>query len=328
MKNIWMAVGLVVATAAAPGSAATGGEEVLIPSYYRYLLATQVSAQGAKLAAEAPAGVTNAVLSAVEQWAGQRMSVVRAELEKQFGEQARGRFEAFVTAYSEAERQNDTAYLGQLAQRAGGLNTEGGFPAFRQAALQRWLSTEVEAGASLLGNLQTWIELAARGGELPPLDVWLARDQKGAPPAVPKTAPPKPVNPLADAEAPSVAVEDEAGAAPAGMLDAFAGLRKTRREQALQEAQAGMQQVAAERQAAEQEYAARKAAAAQAEAEALKAQAQKLAAVEQEALEQRKNSWTGKLKAIVSTTVGAAVGAFTGGIGTQAGQRAAAEIFK
>jgi FtsZ-binding cell division protein ZapB len=105
-------------------------------------------------------------------------------------------------------------------------------------------------------------------------------------------------------------------------------MRKKRSERRLEEAQAGMEQVASERQAAEEEYAAKKTAAAQAEAEAMKRHADKLAATEKDALEQRKNSWVNRLKSIVGATVSAATGAFTGGIGTRAGQEAANAIFR
>jgi capsule polysaccharide export protein KpsE/RkpR len=111
-------------------------------------------------------------------------------------------------------------------------------------------------------------------------------------------------------------------------LASFSASRSERRAKALEEAQAGMQQVAAERQAAEQEYAAAKTAAAQAEADAMRKHADKLAAAEQEALEQRKNSWSGRLKQIVSTTIGAAGGAFFGGVGSRAGEAAANAVFK
>jgi FtsZ-binding cell division protein ZapB len=82
-----------------------------------------------------------------------------------------------------------------------------------------------------------------------------------------------------------------------------------------------------ERDAAEQEAAARKTAAAQVEVDAMRRQADKLALVEREALEQRRNSWRNRLRSILVGTVSAATGAFTGGIGTQAGQRAAEAIF-
>ena len=138
--------------------------------------------------------------------------------------------------------------------------------------------------------------------------------------------PPRPVNPLAAAEAPLPDFTPMPEGASSNPMEAFARSRQDKRERALQEAQAGMQQMAMERQAVEQEYAARKSADAQADAEAMRAQAQKLAAVEQEAVDQRANSWMGRLKNIVSATVGAATGAFTGGIGAEAGRQAASCI--
>ena len=44
-------------------------------------------------------------------------------------------------------------------------------------------------------------------------------------------------------------------------------------------------------------------------------------------LEQQQNSWGNKLKTVVGTTISAAGGAFLGGIGTQAGQKAADALF-
>ncbi len=89
-----------------------------------------------------------------------------------------------------------------------------------------------------------------------------------------------------------------------------------------------MQQMAAEREAFEQEAAARALAQAQADAEAMKAQAQRIAGAEEEAMKQRENSWGNRLKRIAGGTVSATIGAFTGGVGAEAGRRAAAEIFR
>lgn len=64
-----------------------------------------------------------------------------------------------------------------------------------------------------------------------------------------------------------------------------------------------------------------------AEADNMTAQAEKLAAVEKEALEQRQSSWGNRIKNIFSSTVGAATGAFTGGVGARAGQEAVDAVF-
>jgi len=110
-------------------------------------------------------------------------------------------------------------------------------------------------------------------------------------------------------------------------LDSFTGLRNEKRDRMLEEAKAGMEQVAAERKAAEDDYAQRKLAAAQKEAEAMKRHAQDLAAAEEQALKQRERSWGSRLKRIVGATVSAAGGAFLGGVGERAGQEAADALF-
>ncbi|MFH0880126.1 MAG: hypothetical protein V2A34_10475 [Lentisphaerota bacterium] len=110
-------------------------------------------------------------------------------------------------------------------------------------------------------------------------------------------------------------------------LNDFSQLRDERRQKILEEAQAGMQQVAAERESAEQEYAATKTAAAQAEADAMKRQAEKLAATDAEALDQRKNSWGAKIKSIIGATVQTTASGFTGAIGSRAADEAVHAIF-
>jgi hypothetical protein len=82
-----------------------------------------------------------------------------------------------------------------------------------------------------------------------------------------------------------------------------------------------------ERRAAEDEAAARKLAAAQAEADAVRKQAEKLAAAESEAIEQRRNSWSGRLKSVLTTAIGATSGAFLGNVGSRAGEAAAEALF-
>lgn len=120
-------------------------------------------------------------------------------------------------------------------------------------------------------------------------------------------------NPLRDAEAPPAAYRPPSVEGPAGGLDSFGAARTARREKALEVAKVGMSQVAEERRAAEEEEASRKTAAAQAEAEAL---------------EQRKNSFAGRVKQVLTATISAAGGAFFGGIGSRAGEAAAEAVFK
>lgn len=313
--------GWTPALAAAPATDAG----TLLAAYTRFVLAREVQAQALDLAKPIPAPEARQIADQAAAWMKAETERMRRQLETRFGETARDRFADFVAAFTAAEGTNDLHYLGRLAGDAKLGETPLEFSALRRLVIDKWLAEPFAAGSQLLGEMQTWTELRARNPQTPPLAAWLARAEPGATPA--PTAPPKPANPLAAAEAEVPAFIPPPAGAPANPMDAFAQSRNEKRDRALQDAQAGMQQMAMERQAAEQEYAAKKMAEAQADAEAMRAQAQKLAAVEQEAIDQRANSWLGRLKNIVSATVGAATGAFTGGIGAEAGRQAANAIF-
>lgn len=306
-------------------SAETTADELLLRSYIRYTLATEVHSQARKLAAEAKGAQAEQISSLADEWFGEEVDSLRADLEKRFGDNARERFSAFVAEFTAAEKSGDSGYLEQLSRQAGLMEPPSDYKALRRLALERWLKDQFAVGTSLLSEIQTWSELAAKQSDAPTLDAWLERNQAQAAPA-PKQVK-RPANPLRAAEAKAPAWDDSVVSASGSALDSFAKRRKDRREQAMQTAQAGMQQMSVERQAAEQERAARIAADAQAEAEAMRAHAQKLAAVEAEALKQRENSWGNRIKRIVGSTIGAGVGAFTGGIGTEAGRRAADAVF-
>jgi phage terminase Nu1 subunit (DNA packaging protein) len=110
-------------------------------------------------------------------------------------------------------------------------------------------------------------------------------------------------------------------------FDDYRASRQAKRKRAMEQAREGMSAVAGERQAAESEAASKKLAAAQAEAAAMQKHAEKLAAVEQEALEQRKNSWSARLKNIVASTVSTATGVFFGSVGQRAGEAVTDAVF-
>ena len=318
--SLWFA-GLTVAVGAPPATD-TG---VLLAAYARFVLAREVQTQALNLAQPLTEADARQVADQAAAWMSSETAQLRGQLDDRFGEGARVRFAEFVAAYTAAEGTNDLHYLGRLAGDAKLGETPLEFSALRRLVLDKWLAEPFAAGGQLLGEMQTWVDLRSRNPQTPPLAAWLARKESGA--AVAPAVPAKPVNPLAAAEAqPPDFIPPPAGP-PANPMDAFAQSRSEQRDRALQDAQAGMQQMAMERQAAEQEYAAKKLAEAQAEAEAMRAQSLKLAAVEQEAIDQRANSWMGRLKNIVSATVGAATGAFTGGIGAEAGRQAANAIF-
>jgi hypothetical protein len=295
-----------------------GGEKTLLLSYYRFLLAQEVAAQTERMTEQLSEERAAQAREGLDGWFGEAMETVRDGLEESFGEQGRDRFEQFVAAYTEAEAGSDADYLAALAQAVGIAAQD--YSTLRSGILSDRLADDVRNASGFLGELQTWIDLCGKETDTPSFDMWLDRDTaKAAPKAV--------ANPLAAAEAGWEAPPPQMPAA-GNPLDTFSQARRDRRDRALNEAQAGMQQIAAERHAAEQEYAARKMAEAQADADAMRAHAQKLAAAEQEALDQRKNSWGNRLKRIAGGTISAALGAFTGGVGAEAGRRAADEIFR
>ncbi len=330
MPSIALAMGLLTG----PGShtcfaASVQDNQILVSSYFRYVLSQQIPTQAAGLAAEAPPALRPQVGEAASQWTGDLVKRLRTALEQQFGESARGRFQSFVATYTTAEQARDIAYLRNLAREAGltsPLPTTYG--EFHRMVTDGWLKTDMEAGASLLGEIQTWLDVSAKNTNAPPLAGWLGRHSKMVAATPAQSVPPTPsrLNSLRDAEAETGSFTAEPTETPAA-LDAFSQSHQDRRQRAVDEAQAGMQQVASERDAAERDFASKKTAAAQVEAEAIKRQADKLASTETEALEQRKNSWGNKLKGVLSATIGAATGAFTGGIGTEAGTRLADSIF-
>jgi len=300
---------------------------VLLEAYTHFILAQQVQAQAIQLASPLSETDASQVIEEADQWMNQEIQQLRDGLDEHFGASARERFAAFVSEYTTAEKDNDLHYLGRLSGEALLGETPMEYSAMRSLVLEKWLQTPFEEGSRLLGEMQTWAEIRALSPKTPPLNAWLNREFAAAEQPTPLSAPTQPANPLMAAEAPAPEWTAPVTPPPANPMDAFTQSRSAERDRALMDAQAGMQQMAMERQAAETEYSAKKIAAAQADADAMRAQAQKMAAVEQEAIDQRANSWSGRLKKIVSATVGAATGAFTGGIGAEAGRQAAEAIF-
>jgi hypothetical protein len=317
---------LLAGTVCAQATTDTG---VLLEAYTQFVLASEVQSQALQMAKPLPEAEAKQIAEQASDWMTSQSEQLRAGLDQQFGDQARVQFSDFVAEYTTAEQNQDPLFLSQLAASLQLVPTPTDYAALRRAVMDQQLSIPFREASRLLGEMQTWAEIRALSPKTPPLSAWLTREKKTvAPtPAAPLAAPAKPVNPLMAAEA--SAPEWTAPATPpaANPMDAFAQSRQAERAQALSDAQAGMQQMAMERQSAETEYAAKKMAAAQADADAMRAQALKLAAVEQEAIDQRANSWSGRLKKIVSATVGAATGAFTGGIGAEAGRQAAEALF-
>lgn len=318
-------VWLVVALGAGHLAARQSEQGVLLHAYLRFNLAQQVNEQALSVAEKLSGEEAEAVRNVADEWVDDEADAVRKMIEARFGDRARDRFEHFVSTYTAAEGAGDSAYLAQLVAAVGAGSGIDDYSALRRWMLDGVLAPQLAAGIRLLSEMETWADVRSKQPDTPGLDVWLARDV-GSKPAAPVT-PRRPVNPLAAAEAPSTPWNDETQ--PTGSaLDQFAARRRDRREQALQSAQAGMQQLAMERQAAEQDLAARRMAEAQADADAMRAQAQRQAAAESEAMAQRENSFGSRIKRVIGATVSASVGAFTGGVGAEAGRRAAEELFR
>lgn len=331
MKKLFTAVAALLGAAAVGAPAAVVSDQALLLSaYFRVLLIQQVPAQAQGLCGQLAEQDAAHVQAALAAWTQKRTTEIRQTLAARFGEQTRERFEQFVADYSVAEGQQDVRFLKQLV---GELELEpsagASYANLRQAIAAHWLQADIQGASQLLSDLQTWLKLRPTTPNLPPLPAWLERDQQSPPDAVatPAAPPPSAAQLLAGAEV--VVPEFNATAteenAPRNL---YAEARKKRQARRMEESQAAMQQIANERQVAEQEYAAKKQSEAHADAEAIRGQAQKLAAIEKQALEQQQHSWGNKLKAIVGATVSAAGGAFFGGVGAQAGQRAADALFK
>jgi len=311
-------------------SAVPSDETLLVTSYLHLSLLDQVDLHVDRMGRGLLDEQVRQITSAAVAWSGEQKAQIRKRLIASFGHAAQERFGAFVSEFTTAEAGNDPDYLYRLAER---LTWAGDGPAsyaeLRSGMTGSHLQQDVDRAAAFLGNIQTWVDLAGKSRELPPLQAWLERDEK-TPAVVRVDAVPAEEDPLAalmgqEAGCDAPPVEPTEVVSP---LDNFRSMREDRSARVAAEAQAGMQMVAEERRAAEEAYAAKKLADAQAEAARVKRHAQALADVEKEALKQAENSWGNRLKRVAGATVSSAGGAFLGGIGSEAGRRAANEVFE
>ncbi len=294
----------------ASGVGAENAERAMMAELLRMEVATRVVAESAKI------NSSDEVAAAAAAYRRDAIAAIRGRLVGLLGDSAQTRFAAFI---------DET-----------GKNPEQ-YKDLRAAVAKDDIQSDVADAGKFLGDVQTWARLKAKG-EVPPLASWLKRDEKPAaapevsraspsaePPA--ESKPKKRRNALRDAEADAgtfVEAEDDNNT----LLRSFGDMRRAKRQKALEEAQAGMTQVAEQRRVADEEANAKKIAAAQAEAAAQQAHAQRLAAAEQEAVVQDQNSWKTRMKSVVSSAIGAAGGAFLGNVGSRIGEEAARAVFE
>jgi hypothetical protein len=305
------------AALAEAGAAGTDAEvRCLTTAYFKIALTDELSGQAARLTAGAADDCKLEVDEVVAKWKGAQLEGVRLSLTNTFGHAAREQLEAFVTQFTEAESKSDAAFLAGMARRPGLSPAPANYAELRKAIAEGWIKGEVESASRLLSEIQVWLALKGRDPSTPPLYAWIHSS---------RAAPLRPSLALAEPAAPAFVEPDTAeGSSP---LDSFAASRKDRLDKKHELARAGIQQINTEREAWEQEYGAKKLAAAQVDAENVKRQADALVETEKQALEQRKNSWSMKIKTVLGSTVSAFTEAVVGTVGKRAADKAANAIF-
>lgn len=298
-------------------------------SYLRMEVADRVVAEADKLVKD-DASSREEVMEAAKVFRGNVISNIRKSLVSLFPDEkaAEKNFIGFVNRFNGVATSNDAKALSDLSAELGIAPVPENAAQLRAAIVKRDLGSDIDVAGKFMGDVQSWLKLKAKG-EVPPLKAWLNRGKPAAAPEPQAQAKPKKKrtgNSLRDAEADAgkfVEAKDDGGSS----LRSFGAQRKARRQAVMAEAQKGMEQVAAERRVADEEANAKKLAAAQADAAAMQAQAQRLADAEQQAVVQDQNSWTTRLKGVVSAAIGAAGGAFAGSIGNRVGEAAANAVF-
>lgn len=293
------------------------GDGTLYTRYLQAQVIDQVKDQRASLLQDVDAEKATQVDQAFAAWRKQQLGQLKQDLESEWGENAKEEFSRFSRTLAQATQSGEVGLIQNIAEDLNLRPVPENFSELQSVVLNQRSDSLVPVAAKFLGEVETWLDLPEGS---PSLSAWLNREV--APEPTPKPA----QNPLRAAEAGGAEwVPPQSGTE--NPMDAFSRRREEKREQALEEAHAGMRQVANEREGYEREKASIELARAREDAEAMRAQAQRLAATEEEALQQRENSWGNRLKRIVGGTVSAATGAFTGGIGAEAGQRAADAVF-
>lgn len=318
-KLLTICVLLSIAVASFAAKSSRSKERVLLDNYLRYQVSKNVMSQATDLASHKDSAIKDEVQQEAAWWLTAQNKRIKSDLEATFGDDASTEFQEFWINYEKAEAANDVPYLDGL-KKAADAGDAADYAALRKAILKGVLARDVANSGALLSAVEGWLD-AVDEGKLPQgsLKKWINGDI-----SVRKKVISDPLQ-AAEAEAEPFVVDPKAK--DDNPLDSFKAMRDAKRKKAHDEAKDGMAQVASERTAAEAEYAAKVQARATAEAANLKKHADRLSSAEKEAFEQRKKSFGNRLKNVVSATVGAATGAFSGGIGARAGQAAVNSIW-
>lgn len=338
LVGLWAAlIGLVPSVSMAFAKAAPD-VEALVLSYLRVQATERVVAATAEMREGLSAEDAQQVDDAMQAWQGARASLVRDALQRQFGNEAEARFTGFINDFVMAARSGDQGPLGRLCAALAIDPPCADYAALNQAVTERYMEGDVRDSSWLLGNIQRWAELRRAGRPMPPLAMWLSRDVPSpSPSAAPKAtaAPTRPaaspgsVEALMAAEAvPQITLPAENVEATASPLAVFQEQWKKKREDLYKDSNAATDQMLTQRKEWEEDYAAQRKSKAEAEAEAFKKHSEELAKADKDALEQQQNGWQSKIKGIVGSLISSSVGAFTGGVGTQAGEKLAQKVFK
>lgn len=305
MKKILFALALATGTAFAQQQEPNIPLEMLV-AFIKLDVASEVVSQAEKMAAPLKEKSRRKVLAPALEYHDGVVDSIRERLVAVIGdaEGAQEAFGEFVGTYTELASANDMDFLSSISAMIGLEPAPSSYGELRGSVIEKFMPADMEAAGRILSAIQAKVENMLK-----------------------KIAEKKRKNSLKDSEADAgefVESRDDG----ANSLRSFAANAKARREKAIAEAQAGMAQVAQERSVADAEYNAKKQAAAQAEAAGMRSLAEANAAAEAEAAQQRANSWSSRIKDVVSAGIGAGTGAFAGTVGSRAGQSAARAVFK
>lgn len=296
---------------------------LLLSAYIRFGM-TQTIEQRVQAMGKEASSITAAQLSTVTgQWKQERFTEIRSELVSAYGEAAPQEFSKFIASYTEAESKNDAAYLAKLVGRITGQKRITQYNELREHMSENYLKEFSKGCVDLMSNIEAWITMTEDNLVVPPLHIWLSRDERTEKPAEKTSSADRLRNAEAVSDMDPAVLEKKSES----LLSQYEGAKDKRNKTKLARAQASMAQLAKERKSYEDAYAKKTLARATADAEGMKRQARKIADAEKDAMKQYQNSWSMKFKRLIGATVGATSNAFFGGIGARAGAEAAKLLF-